>query len=138
MAEGIVRPPVSRKIEDAVEELQKKWPEIQKRFTALTGDELILTCTHRTVDEQQRLYAQGRSTKGQIVTWVDGRTKMSNHNYYPSRAIDVAVLSGGKVNWSPDAFDALAIVCKDLGLTWGGTWHFKDLPHIEVTWKTNA
>lgn len=127
-------PPTSRNISDAALELRGKWALIQKRFHDLTGNDLILTCTHRTVAEQQRLYAQGRTTKGQIVTWVDGVTKKSNHNYYPSKAIDVAVVIGGKVSWDPKDYQSLGIICKDLNLKWGGS--FKppkiDLPHIEL------
>ncbi|MBL0351134.1 MAG: hypothetical protein IPP68_12320 [Elusimicrobia bacterium] len=113
MGNEVERPATSRDISDADRELKGKWALIQQRFHDLTGNDLILTCTHRTVAEQQRLYAQGRTTKGNIVTWVDGIKKKSNHNSYPSKAIDVAVLSGGKVNWAPEAYQALGIICKD-------------------------
>ena len=109
-------PPTSRNISDAANELKGKWALIQQRFHDLTGNDLILTCTHRTVAEQQRLYSQGRTTKGNIVTWVDGVTKKSNHNYYPSKAIDVAVVIGGKVSWDPKDYQPLGIICKDLNL----------------------
>lgn len=41
---------------------------------------------YRTIDEQKALYAQGRSTSGPKVTWVDGG--YSYHNY--GLAIDIA------------------------------------------------
>lgn len=134
MAQQVIRPPVSRNITDASKILRAKWPILQKKFCALTGNDLILTCTHRTIEEQQRLYSQGRTTKGKIVTWVDGVKTKSKHNFYPSRAIDVAVIRGGKISWYPEDYRTLGFVCRDLGLVWGGGWKppKTDMPHIEL------
>ena len=125
---------ISRDIADAKGQLKAMWPLFKKRFRERTGNELILTCTYRSFKEQQILYAQGRTTKGRIVTWVDGVKNKSNHNYYPSRAIDVAVLVGGKISWSDEDYRPLGLLCRDMGLVWGGNFSDgkKDMPHIEL------
>lgn len=97
------------------------------------GHSIIVTCTHRSVEEQQRLYAKGRTTPGKIVTNVDGVKRKSNHNYHPSRAIDFAVVIDGKVTWDEEEYDKAAPYFKKHGLAWGGDWKsFKDRPHVEL------
>ena len=59
-----------------------------------------VACGHRPVSEQQALYAQGRTEPGQIVTYVDGVNKKSDHNYNPSRAVDLYAWVNGKALWS--------------------------------------
>ena len=122
----------TNQIKYACSELRSAWPLIMKNFKQLTGNDLILTCTYRSPQEQQRLYSIGRTTKGKIITWVDGVTKKSNHNKVPARAIDVAVIAGGKVSWDPELYLPIGIICKGMGLTWGGFWKVKDFPHIEL------
>jgi peptidoglycan L-alanyl-D-glutamate endopeptidase CwlK len=93
----------------------------------------MLTCTQRSVEEQQRLYAKGRTQPGQKVTNVDGVTKKSNHNYTPARAVDVAVVINGKVSWDADEYAPLGELAKKYGLHWGGNWKsLKDYPHLEL------
>lgn len=95
---------------------------------------LIITTTHRTVAEQQVLYAQGRTTPGPIVTQVDGVTNKSNHNYLPSRAIDFAIiLPSGIITWADHEYEAAGPYFVSRGLVWGGNWiSFKDRPHVEL------
>lgn len=94
---------------------------------------LILTCVHRTVEEQRELYASGRTKPGTIVTYVDGTTKKSQHNYVPSRALDFAVLVGGKAVWAMEEYQNAATHFKSHGLVWGGDWpRFKDACHLEL------
>lgn len=136
----------SKKIEDAVSELQKAWTKILKMFEALQdGFTLQLTCTHRLPEEQRDLFKKGRTfdTKGNvlkidcslIVTNCDGFKVLSPHNYYPAKAIDVCVVSKttGKVFWTPDLYFPLIKICEKLNLMSGGNWKsIKDWPHIEI------
>lgn len=123
----------SRDIKDAHPYLRDRWELAQKTFTREGHDYLVLTCSHRSLAEQNRLYQIGRTSPGKIVTHIDGIKRMSEHNYYPSRAIDVAVVSLGKIVWDEKAYEPLGIVCKTLDLVWGGAWKkFKDLPHIQI------
>lgn len=124
----------SKNIADAHPILQIYWPEIKAKFMEKTGNDLVLTCTWRSVEEQKELYAQGRSKPGQIVTWVDGEKKFSNHNLKPAKAIDVAVVDKNtkKITWNEDLYKPLGPVVSSFGLAWGGYWKTPDYPHIEL------
>lgn len=123
----------STRLTDAEPMLALAYTCILHDFRESTGNDLLLTCTHRSVEEQQKLYAQGRTTTGQRVTNVDGITHLSNHNYTPARAVDVAVVVHGKVSWSPADYAPLGELAKRYGLVWGGSWRtFKDYPHLEL------
>ena len=117
-------------------------PELVKRFLTLADSykrmfptrDLIVTCVYRSPDEQGRLFKQGRfGNPGNIVTNCDGRTKKSQHNYFPSRALDVAVSDGGKIVWDEAHYYPLGVLAKECGLEWGGWWDgFKDIPHFQL------
>lgn len=124
---------VSRDPDHLCNFLSDSWEKILSRFREETGNDLMITCTYRSPKEQTRLYAMGRTAKGNIVTWVDGVKKKSQHNYFPSRAVDVAVLVGGKVSWAKKDYKPLEKISQDLGLVWGGSWKGKeDICHIQV------
>lgn len=94
---------------------------------------LIVTCTYRSVDEQAVLYASGRTQPGKVVTNADGINRLSAHNYYPARAIDVAVVINGQIVWREDLYEPLVELARRHGLVSGGSWKtFKDWPHIEM------
>ena len=93
---------------------------------------------HRTNEEQDILYAQGRVTDGAIVTYKRGGESI--HNTNPSRAIDLAPWVPGRgIVWDDEVlFGELAGVIlyaawkRDVDLTWGGKWQsFKDYPHFQ-------
>ena len=97
------------------------------------GSVLRVTCTHRPVSEQQRLYARGRTEPGSVVTQVDGVTQLSKHNHFPSKAIDFCVTWAGKVSWVESDYDEVGPYLVKEGLIWGGDWPtFKDRPHTEL------
>lgn len=113
---------------------------------ALTGNAICrFSFTFRTFAEQDKLYAQGRTTRGQKVTNAKGG--QSYHNY--GLAIDVVLLIDRDKNgthetasWDtkPDydgdgKSDWLEIVAifKRYGWTWGGDWKFYDAPHFQKT-----
>jgi peptidoglycan L-alanyl-D-glutamate endopeptidase CwlK len=95
------------------------------------GLDVIVTSTYRTNEEQDALYAQGRTTPGSIVTKAKGGQSM--HNY--KVALDFAPLKNGKVDWNDLAlFKRVADIGKTCGFTWGGDWvNFPDMPHLEYT-----
>ena len=83
----------------------------------------------RTYDEQNVLYAQGRTTAGQIVT--KARAGFSNHNF--GLAFDIGVFSGGKYLDESPLYKAVATIGIDLGLEWGGSWKtITDEPHYQL------
>ncbi|NMO95194.1 M15 family metallopeptidase [Paenibacillus lemnae] len=103
------------------------------------GIKIMITDGFRTHEEQDRLYQQGRTAVGQIVTHARGGESM--HNY--GLAIDFALRTDdGRVIWDlehdgnrngkSDWMEVVAIA-KDLGFQWGGDWdHFPDYPHLQM------
>ena len=94
------------------------------------GVRLRVTQGYRSVEEQNRLYEQGRSTPGNIVTNAKGG--QSYHNY--GLALDVVKMDeNGQPIWT--AIDAnIANNAKSVGFEWGGDWDsFPDYPHFQMT-----
>ncbi len=89
------------------------------------------TDTVRTKAEQDKLYAQGRTKPGNIVTWV--KYPYSNHNW--GMAFDICRNDGkGAYNDSDGWFKKVGQVGKSFGLEWGGDWKdTPDKPHFELT-----
>lgn len=85
----------------------------------------------RSFEEQNALYAQGRTKPGAIVTNAKGGD--SFHNY--GVAVDIVFVVDGKPSWSQKhAWKTLGKVGKDHGFEWGGDWvGFVDLPHFQLT-----
>ena len=108
---------------------------INRVMTAL-GHPMRVTDGVRTADQQQHLYAQGRTAPGAIVTQADGVVHRSNHQRHDDgfgHAVDLCFLVEGKPSWDERlpwlAYGAVAMA---LGLTWGGTWTRPDKPHVEL------
>ncbi|SLL36077.1 M15 family metallopeptidase [Niallia sp. FSL W8-0635] len=103
------------------------------------GIRIVITEDFRSVEEQNRLYEQGRTTEGSIVTNAKGGE--SYHNY--GLAIDFALLDiNGVVIWdmnydgngnSKSDWMEVVDIAKALGFQWGGDWvNFKDYPHFQM------
>lgn len=109
-------------------------PLAQKLVETLAqqGINVVLTNGLRTMEEQEKLYQQGRTTKGGVVT--NARPGNSKHNY--GAAVDVAIINDkGQPSWPDDneLWEKIGIVGESLGLRWGGRWKgFTDRPHFEL------
>lgn len=89
----------------------------------------------RTIEEQNELYAKGRTKPGAKVT--NARGGSSYHNY--GLAIDLVEIKDAKANWN-FKYELLLPFAEKYGFKWGG--HFTsimDKPHFEKTfglhWK---
>jgi len=112
-------------------------PSIQAMAVALlseawkAGIPLLVTNGYRSMDEQQRLYDQGRTTPGDIVT--NAKPGSSWHNF--SLAFDVAVLNSNDEPSYPNdqaLWQRIGQIGKEVGLSWGGDFSsFVDRPHFE-------
>lgn len=137
----------STRITECLPWLATAWLEIREQYRQeRPGHELVVTCTHRSREEQFALFCKGRrqradgswvideDPKTSIVTSCDGLRILSKHNSYPAAAIDFAViLPGGKVSWDPREYEPVGVLADQRGLIWGGRWKtLKDYPHIEV------
>ena len=82
---------------------------------------------------QHDLYQLGRTKPGKILTYKDGKEKLSVHNIFPSKAIDVFILLAGKAVWDDKYFDPLGDIARELDLIWGGDFRtLIDKPHLEL------
>jgi hypothetical protein len=98
------------------------------RRLAAEGWTFKVTSGYRSFTEQERLYAQGRTAPGSIVT--KARAGSSWHNY--GVAYDLTQFRGGKPVWDGPAYDVAGQIGMELGLEWGGAWRkFKDRPHFQ-------
>lgn len=103
--------------------------ELIERATA-KGIHVKIICGHRTYEEQNELYAQGRSKPGLIVTKAKGGHSL--HNF--ATAFDIGIFSAnGKeyIDESPD-YKKVGEIGEELGLEWGGNWSFVDEPHFQM------
>jgi len=83
----------------------------------------------RTYDEQNALYAQGRSKPGRVVT--NARGGYSNHNF--GIAFDIGIFEGSKYIPESSRYKAIGAMGVALGLEWGGNWtSIKDEPHFQL------
>lgn len=98
----------------------------------------------RTQARQATLYAQGRTTKGAIVTYADGVKKKSNHQKKADgygHAVDLYAFTNGKIQFNDVASLKLIAVhikavaaCLGVAITWGGDWKKPyDPPHFQLT-----
>lgn len=106
---------------------------------AKLGISILITDDFRSNQEQDSLYAQGRTSDGSIVTHARGGE--SYHNY--GLAIDFALKTkqdevvwdmeyDGNSNGQADWMEVVEIA-KRLGFSWGGDWErFKDYPHLQM------
>jgi peptidoglycan L-alanyl-D-glutamate endopeptidase CwlK len=121
----------SRKIDD----LNPRVQPLARAFIAACkaqGLDIIITSTYRDKASQDALYAQGRTTPGDIVTKARGG--QSFHNY--AVAFDFGVIVHGKYqqNDKGGLYTRAGKIAESVGLEWAGRWvHFKELCHCQFT-----
>jgi len=100
------------------------------------GPDFTVTDGLRTTEDQQKLYAQGRTEPGPILTYADGVIKKSNHQ--SGRAVDLAPYpidyeDRERFYYLAGYLMALAQTM-NIPLEWGGHWPGKkqDLPHFQL------
>ena len=129
-----VRDPTDKTIQSLASRLQPIAIEFVRRARA-AGFPVVLVSGTRSIEEQNALYAQGRTKSGGIVTNAKGGE--SAHNF--GLAFDFAfgdVL--GNPTWPENGpWSQVAEIGKQLGLEWGGDWgSFRDRPHLETAdWR---
>ena len=114
--------------------LLKVHPVLQQRVTAFfdalekKGLTPRVVQGLRTIEEQNALYAQGRTKPGNIVTNAKGGQSWHNRGV----AVDIAFInSDGSVDFNVS--EAHARLGEEAGLEWGGRWtSFQDKPHFQL------
>lgn len=92
----------------------------------------------RTAEEQNELYAKGRTKPGRIVTNANGSEYLSMHQW--GIAFDFYRIDGkGAYNEEDDFFIKVGRLGESIGLEWGGSWtSFVDKPHFQLPdWGTS-
>lgn len=117
-------------------------PEVQPFARALVhkasanGVTIKILSGLRTYEEQEALYAQGRSAPGNKVT--NARGGYSNHNF--GIAFDIGVFEGAKYLADSPKYKAVGVLGMELGMEWGGNWKtIVDQPHFQLRpqWAVN-
>lgn len=134
----------------SIDNLKGVHPDLVKLMTESIKDspvDFTITEGVRSDKRQQDLYAQGRTTKGIIVTNVDGIRRKSNHQPKTDGygyAVDLYPFYNGSVQVQDKEVIAklkliavhIKAVAKCIGvkITWGGDWKNPyDPPHFEIT-----
>ena len=111
--------------------------KVEDEAGMIYGHDWIVTSTYRDQECQDKLFAQGRSDPGPVVTW----TRYSRHT--GRRAWDIAIRDNktGKLSWDikvdvnhdnmPD-YQQLALLGKSMGLNCGYFWAKRDAAHFEL------
>jgi peptidoglycan LD-endopeptidase CwlK len=125
------------------DELHPVFAPIAAEFWQVAADaglDLVLVHAWRDPAVQARLYAQGRTAPGRIVTWAQPGDSPHNVTIYgrpASMAIDVAPRHVLRLkDWAPadPAWQQLGAIARQIpGAEWGGDWspRRRDLPHIQ-------
>jgi len=102
------------------------------------GVYFVATCGLRTYDEQNAIYAKGRTAPGGIVTNAKGGQSLHNFGIavdfcrdanYPSK-------EGLKPDYTDSHYAILGEEAAKLGLEWGGGWKsIKDTPHVQLPYN---
>ena len=105
---------------------------VVKRALELSPCDFTVIEGVRSQERQNKLWAQGRTTPGPVVTWVQ---TSGTHGIQPDgygHAVDIAPYP---IDWNDlDRFDqvskAMFAAAKELGvaLRWGGNWDMDDKP----------
>lgn len=102
--------------------------------------DFAVICGHRTIEDQQDAFKNGRSK-------IDGINKKSTHNYKPSRGMDLMAFVNGSGTWDTVYYIYLGALfraaCKHHGIDgrWGGNFDmdgdileqdFDDVGHFQI------
>lgn len=93
------------------------------------GIKVVLTWGYRSIEQQNALYAKGRTAPGNIVTKARGG--YSWHNF--GLAADYAFVINGKITWN-GPWAVFGKIARECGLEWGGDFKtLVDKPHVQWT-----
>lgn len=129
---NLLHPKIKEEVKNIVNECNSK---------LTTNVQIRIVQGLRTIDEQNALYAKGRTTPGPKVTNAKGGS--SFHNY--GLAVDFCLLIDGKeISWNMTKdydqdkkadWSEVVEVFKKYGWEWGGNWKTKDNPHFQKTFN---
>jgi len=111
---------------------------LARKFFQLTHAnnlDVRITNAFRSWDEQDKLYAQGRTIPGSIVTNAKGGD--SYHNW--GLAFDASPYENGRISNDIKKYKRMGQLGQQVGLEWGGNFiSIVDLPHFQYTLGLNT
>ena len=121
----------SRSLDDLLPVVEVKARLFQQKC-AEQGLDVLIYCTHRSSEEQDELYAQGRTKPGKVVTNARGGESWHNHRC----AFDFVPLVAGKPAWSNTSlYRKAGVIAESVGLEWAGRWtgSLRETAHCQYT-----
>jgi len=123
---------------NAIGSLNPHVASLARKFLELTHAnnlDVRITNAFRSWDEQDRVFAQGRTMPGSVVTNAEGGD--SYHNW--GLAFDAAPYENGKISNDINKYTKMGQLGQQVGLEWGGTFKsIVDLPHFQYTFGLNT
>src|SRR3990167_1132749 len=123
----------SRKVSD-LDPIARAVCEKHMALCKAVGLTILITSTYRDYEQQEALYAQGRTTPGNKVT--NARAGQSFHNFRV--AWDSVPIINGKCDWNASGkpFKLMVDLGRQAGAECGADWKkFKDYPHFQFVPK---
>ena len=121
----------SRSLDDLLPVVKEK-ALLFKEECKKQGLDVLIYCTHRSDEEQDELYKQGRSKPGRIVTNARGGESWHNHRC----AFDFVPLVAGKPAWDDtNLYRKAGVIAESVGLEWAGRWagKLRETAHCQYT-----
>ena len=119
----------SRSLNDLHPTVRRAAEELIRRMKE-RGYPVGIASTYRDFEQQNYLYAQGRTRPGSIIT--NAKAGESIHNF--RLAFDIFKNVVGHAYDDLEFFRIAGVIGHELGLEWGGSWStFVDKPHFEWT-----
>ena len=132
---------LSKSSKEKLETCDKRLIKIVETAIKISKIDFGVSCGHRSIEEQQKLFKEGKNR-------VDGIKTKGKHNFYPSKAVDLFAYVDGAISYEIADLSYIAgiidAVANQLGykVRWGGNWdsdgiimkdqNFNDLPHFEI------
>lgn len=109
-----------------------------RQMSVILSDKLPFRITQglRSWNDQEKLYAQGRTTPGAIVTKAKGGDSWHNYGMAVDAVPDDLNIPGFQPDWNEEhpIWKRMIEVGLHVGLASGSQWRtFKDWPHFELT-----
>lgn len=129
---------MAREIEALHPLLQEKIKQLMDACAAQRLSIGISECV-RTVEEQDKLYASGRTIPGSIITNAKGNTYSSMHQWGVAFDFYRADGKGAYID-TDNFFTKVGKIGQNIGLEWGGAWKkIVDKPHFQLSdWGSTA
>lgn len=139
---------LSKKSLDKLVGVDPRMVRVVKRAIALSGVDFMVTCGLRTFEQQEALYAKGRTKPGPIVTWTMNSRHLADRVTRMGKAVDLLPAPydwGAKSGLAP--FDQMAAAMfraaalEGVAIRWGADWDRDgkprekgetDNPHFEL------